>query len=157
MLKLTRSVVIEGTNGAGKSYLANQLAEIYSVPILHAARPDNAVDAINESFRQHLWFEPLIMDRSHAISRLVYQYNILGDLERELLLVMARYLAASTTLIYCTGQGVRDTNKPHYNEALIKETKNQAPIIKHYKALMRELKHQEYNFEKNDISCLQLI
>jgi len=154
---ISKSIVIEGPNGSGKSYLAKQLSEKYGLPIMHSIKPDNSFIAIDESYRQYYAAKsPKIFDRSHAISRLVYQRDILGILEAELLEVMAKHLSFTTNLIFCTGSGKRDINKPHYNEKLIKETEDQVPIINSYTSVMSWLKYQEYNFEKNNISSLQL-
>lgn len=126
------------------------------MPIIHATKPADAFTAVDLAFRQCHYSTPVIFDRSHAISRLVYQKDILGKLEHDLLKVCAYHLSAIATIIYCTGKGERDTDKPHYDEQLIKETEDQEPIIKRYAEVMRWFEHQKYNFEIDEISSLQL-
>ena len=152
------SIILEGPNGSGKSTLAKKLSGQLELPVIHSAKPDGIHDAINRCLNQQYGSYPYIYDRSHAISRLVYQHDIIDDLERELLLSCAKHLARTHTLIYCTGHGARITeDKPHYNEALIKETtENQHKIRKLYESVMAELPHKKFNFEKHEIGCLQL-
>lgn len=150
------SIIIEGANGAGKSTLAAQLSEKLDIPVIHSTKPVGCRDAINRSLNQHLGTYPVIYDRSHAISRLVYQHDTISDLERDLLFVCAKHAADSMIVIYCIGKGERDTNKPHYDDELIKETSNQKRIRKLYNDVIKKLPHQKYDFKKDDISCLQL-
>jgi len=158
-MTITTSIIIEGPNGSGKSTLAKALAEKYMLPIVHATKPKDPFEAIDKAFWQYYYAKSsaVIFDRSHAISRLVYQHNTLGILEEELLEVMASHTGLVHNVIYCTGQGERDTDKPHYDEALIKETTdNQDAIRRRYSSIFDVLKHQRYNFEKDSISSLQL-
>lgn len=150
-------IILEGANGSGKSTLAKQLAETYNLRAYHATRPLNSAEAIGKAFEQYeLAWSLAICDRSHAISRLVYQGDNLGSLEREILERIAWHQGASCNIIYCTGQGKRNINKPHYNPQLIEETQDQERIKEEYKSIFDVIKHQKYNFEKDDISSLQL-
>jgi len=153
---LTKSIILEGPNGAGKSTLANQLAEKYMMPIVHATKPDGPFDAIEKAFRQSFSTVPVIYDRSHAVSRLVYQYDTIGDLECDILVACARHLSSDYTIIYCVGQGDRDMDKPHYTEELKEATKDQNIIRQKYDYIMRDLNYQKYDFAKDEIGSLQL-
>lgn len=153
---MATSIILEGPNGAGKSTLAEQLSEQLGWPIMHATKPVGCRDAINRSLNQQLGTYPVIYDRSHAISRLVYQNESIGELERALLITCAEYAANTHIIIYCIGKGERDINKPHYNDKLIKETSDQEKIRKLYDKIMSTIPHQKYNFVKNKISDLQL-
>ena len=131
-MSISKSIIIEGPNGSGKSYLAKQLADRYKLPLIHSTRPDDPCDAIDKAFRQYHLAESgvYVFDRNHAISRLVYQKNTAGTLEEIILQAIMQQLPLSSTVIYCTGQGERDTNKPHYTPELIKETTDNQKEIK---------------------------
>lgn len=152
------SIILEGPNGSGKSTLAEKLSVLTEYPVMHASRPGGVRDAINRALNQHITHYPVIYDRSHAISRLIYQKNTISELERDLLEVCAKHLAEQFIIIYCTGHGVRITeDKPHYDEELIKETtQNQHKIRKMYDEVMDNIPHQKFNFANDEISCLQL-
>jgi len=157
MPTLQKTIILEGANGSGKSTLAKELAKKYNLRIYHSIRPATALEAIYHAYTQYeLCKYPAILDRSHPISRLVYQTDTIGILEREILEVIASHQALCATVIYCTGQGERDTNKPHYTKELIKETQDQDKIREQYDYIFDVLKHQKYNFKNDEISSLQL-
>ena len=120
-----RSIILEGPNGAGKSTLAHKLYAEYvpdGTELFHATRPDSSKQAIhlaNAQLENILMNKPAIYDRSHALSRIVYQHNAIDTAEYNLLYAHARFLQHHCTIIYCTGQGEHDTNKPHYDLSLI--------------------------------------
>jgi len=158
-LKLKKSVIICGPNGAGKSTLAKELAAKYSVDIVHSTKPENLASVApvaTDQFNQFKTHKPVIYDRVHAISGLVYNRHDLDFTDFMTLSFISGLIAEYATLIYCTGDGKRDMNKPHYTEELKEATKDQTKIRSDYAELMLGLKHQEYNFEINDIGSLQL-
>ena len=152
-----QSIILEGKNGAGKSTLAIELQNRFSGIIKHAIRPANSQDAANlcldqlDDIHSDDFF---IFDRCHPISRLVYQQDSLQPLEAYYLTLFARHMAHNAILIYCTGNGDRDINKPHYDKQLIEETKDQEKIKDNYDKVMATLPYISYNFEKDDIECL---
>jgi len=150
------SIFIEGPNGAGKSTLASSLRELKNMNIVHSSKPYSMLEAHAHSLYQIVREDDIIFDRSHAISRLVYQNHTISSFERELLWLHAKQLACTNLLIYCIGNGERDINKPHYDKELIKETSNQKIIRARYEEVMKILPHQTYDFKINKISCLQL-
>lgn len=149
-------IIIEGPNGAGKSTLAKTLSEKFDIPISHATRPKNHKDAIDKAVIQYfniLDGTPMIYDRSHCISRIIYQ-NV-SRYEATLYLALARLAAEHSKLIYCYGQGQRDVNKPHYTEELIKETEiNQQYIRAKYEEILKNLPYIGYNFESDSLQKL---
>ena len=151
------SIILEGPNGSGKSTLAKLLAKKYDLKIYHAIKPATHFDAIELAYGEyHLAKTSAIFDRSHAISRLVYQRDTIGILERELLEVIADHSMIQYNIIYCIGHGERNIDKAHYTPELIKETQNQEDIRKRYDRAFRYIKHQKFDFKDDDISSLQL-
>jgi len=151
------SIILEGPNGCGKSTLAKLLSEKYGLRIYHATKPASHFEAIELAYGEyHLAKIPAIFDRSHAISRLIYQRDTVGILERELLEVITARSMIQYNIIYCIGHGKRDIDKAHYTPELIKETQDQENIRKRYDRAFHYIKHQKFDFKNDDISSLQL-
>ena len=155
-----RSIILEGPNGSGKSTLAGELELELDRPFYHATRPTDSNQAIhlaNAQLENILMNKPAIYDRSHALSRIVYQHKTIGAVEYDLLYAHVRFLQHHCTIIYCTGQGEHDTNKPHYNDRLIKEVQEaKSGIDDAYYEHFIALKHIAYNFEKDSFKGLLL-
>lgn len=152
-----KSIILEGPNGAGKSTLAKQLQGLLGLPIEHATKPESIANSIQFAATQRIdMLVPKIYDRSHAISCLVYQRDKLSKDEYTKLALLAITCSTDAIVIYCTGDGERDMDKPHYTEELKEETKDQKKIRDMYEYVFAILKHQRYNFKIDEISSLQL-
>jgi hypothetical protein len=155
---VNKTIIVEGPNGAGKSTLIQQLSNKFERPIFHATKPSDSTEALllasDEIIKESSKIELELWDRSHSISRLIYQFNSLSDEERGIYEAYTKWLAANTIIIYCIGKGKRDTNKPHYNDELIKETSNQTAIRRQYNSLFSNIPHIKYNFEVDTFSSL---
>ena len=154
------SIVIEGPNGSGKSTLTKKLQNDIGLIAFHATRPKDKKQAIKFAIEQVSDIsegKSFIYDRSHAISRQVYQADALDEEERRLYNAHIEYISLTTPIIYCVGSGKRDTNKPHYDKQLIEETtKNQDKIKANYEELMQNIPHIRYDFKKDSYNNLLL-
>jgi len=144
-----KSIVLEGPNGAGKSALAKHLALKYNLPVVHTIKPKNYPQLVVS--QQLSCCEEgckAIFDRCQAISGLVYSGA--GDL------LDAKRLADEAIVIYCTADGERDVDKPHYDTELVEATKDQKAIRAKYEEVMGVIPHIKFNFKQSEYSSLQL-
>ena len=147
-------IIIEGPNGSGKTTLAHKVQKITGMPIIHATRPKNRLHSIIASIRQ-TFYSGVILDRAHPISRIVYQKKVVTKFERKIQDWCIKRMYNKGVIIYCTGEGPRDFNKPHYTPELIKETtENQAEIRQVYNDIMMKIPHIKYDFKVKN--CLQI-
>lgn len=137
-------IIIEGANGTGKSTLAHLLVEFTGYKLFHSVKPMDEFLAFKEdSFRILGCPDNLILDRCQAISGTIYNGGCNGY-EKD---IQAYDEAPHVTIIHCIGNGVHDTNKPHYDDALRAKCFTEQDAIKErYAAMFGTIKHIEYDF-----------
>ena len=149
-----KTIIIEGTNGSGKSRLAEQLSEKYGMIVVHAGgHCKSHAEAVSKCFIQSDFVirGNYILDRTQVISYLVYQsYSVEGARQLQQFLDQ---IEKEAIVIYCVGKGVPVDNKDkaHYDKTLrLKVVKERKDLSAKYGVIMNSIPHIEYDFKANN-------
>ena len=97
------NIIIEGPDGAGKTTLANQLAEALNLHVMHFSAP------LNDNSQFNMYREVLLSKRNTILDRAWYSDMVYGpifrgrpEITKELMWELER-CAEDTIVVFCTG------------------------------------------------------
>lgn len=94
------NICVEGPDNSGKTNLVEALSEIYERSVIHATKPEDDIDAWSKYLDEVEDSGNVILDRSHAVSGLIYDVAVRKQLPyfgRE----HVERVVADTLLIVC--------------------------------------------------------
>ena len=147
---MNKSIIVEGYDGMGKTIVAQKLAHIFHMPLMHAGPPavDNYHAGICSQY-QLTWMmkRPCIWDRVTPISRQCYQLEI-GLEHRRWLRTKLKNMCSWSIVVWC------QVPNPHHDRGTHDDmdhlrflAEHEDTIITNYRHLMLAIPHIKYDWQ----------
>lgn len=140
------NVILEGSDGGGKSTLASTLSNALDMRVKQGSGPPRQPGEIEARLRSYLELDDVIFDRHPAISQPIYGALRDEPLSLEFLELERRFYDQPSLIIYCRSTDVsRHRVKPGENpEHIAKLTANYALLVQLYDSWALKRAHMMY-------------